>query len=384
MDATGLLGLRGLARRVPPLRRLVDERDALRRRVRELEAQPKPPPPVPPPPPPLPDSPPPPPAARALPTAHMIDVLWCDRHGVYLKGWAHAHVHPVRRVVLASGDARVEVDGFHERPDILTHYPEHAHVAHTGFAAYLPCAPFQPVTLTIVTDAGEAVLPVEVPPHLRDPAPAGPPGDPGMDLFRGRMRERRGTVLEVGVRCVGTMTSPWAERFEPECRFIGCDIHPGPGVDLVADVHHLSDHVAPGSLDGVFSVAVLEHLAAPWLAAAEINRCLKPGGLTFHVVPQTWPVHETPNDFWRISDEGARVLFGPATGFEVEMLFMRGAMATHPEPGNRRGGWLELPVGACFGETAIVARKVADLEPGAVRWPANRGALEALSKLYPE
>ena len=83
-------------------------------------------------------------------------------------------------------------------------------------------------------------------------------------------------------------------------------------------------------------------------------------------------------------DAGARVLFGPATGFEVEMLFMRGALTAHPEPRNRRGGWLEMPVGQCYGETAIVARKVAELDPGAVRWPADRKALEALSRLYPE
>lgn len=352
----------------PAVRSLADERDALRRRVAELESPP-PPPPEP---------------APAFPVAHMIDVLWCDQHGVYLKGWAHAHEHRVRRLVVASGDARTEIDHFHDRPDLLTHYPEHAHVAHTGFAAYLSCPPFSPVTLTVVADAGKVAIPVEVPPHQRDPAPSLPPGDPGMDLFRGAMRERRGTVLEVGVRCVGTMTSPWAEWFEPECRFIGADIHPGPGVDLVADVHALSDNVAPDSLDGIFSIAVLEHLAAPWLAAAEINRCLKIGGLTFHVVPQTWPVHETPNDFWRISDEGAKILFGPATGFEIEMLFMRNALAAHPEPHNRRAGWLEMPVGKCFGETAIVARKVRNLEPGAVRWPTNRAALEALSKLYPE
>ena len=100
---------------------------------------------------------------------------------------------------------------------------------------------------------------------------------------------------------------------------------------MVADAHFLSRAIEPGSVDGVFSLAVLEHLAAPWLVAAEVNRILKLGGLTYHVAPHSWPVHETPNDFWRMSDAGLRALFGPHLGFEVLEAGMTasGQMITH-------------------------------------------------------
>ena len=38
---------------------------------------------------------------------------------------------------------------------------------------------------------------------------------------------------------------------------------------------------------------VLEHLAAPWRCATEINRALRIGGETLQMTHQTWPLHET-------------------------------------------------------------------------------------------
>ena len=99
-------------------------------------------------------------------------------------------------------------------------------------------------------------------------------------------------------------------------------------------------------LDGVFSLAVLEHIAAPWVLAAEINKVLKIGGLTFHVLPETFPVHEMPNDFWRMTDEALKVLFCPGLGFEVLDAGMAHPMQILPPPSLRRGARLphaEIP-----------------------------------------
>ncbi len=361
-----------LALHLPPLARAARREAALSQRVTALEAEldrlTAPPAPA---------------ASQAgPPVAHMIDVLWCDCHGVFVQGWAHAHANRVRAMVLSRGETSMAITEFHERLDLLAHFPDHPHVVQGGFRAYLPGEPFAPVTLHVVTDVGTTSLPVHLPPHLRAEAQPPEPVAPLLD-FVSEMKRRRGTVLEVGARQVGTMTRPNAALFEPECRFLGSDIHPGAGIDIVADAHFLSAAVGLGTIDGIFSAAVIEHLAAPWLVAAEINRALTMGGLTFHVVPQSWPIHETPNDFFRMSDEAMKSLFGPATGFEVVQAGMAKAMSLHPAPAHRVGSWLEMPFAHGYGETFILARKVAEIPPGAIAWPTERAALQARSEAYP-
>lgn len=159
------------------------------------------------------------------------------------------------------------------------------------------------------------------------------------------------------------------------------DIHPGDGIDLVGDVHDLTSFVPEGSLDGIFSVAVLEHLAAPWTAAAEINRALRVGGETLHVTHQTWPVHETPNDFFRMSDRALQSLFGPLTGFEVLDSGMAYPVSIIPPPSLRHAAWLSLPLGQGYGQSYIRARKVTHLAaPQAV---SSATELDTISRAYP-
>lgn len=316
----------------------------------------------------------------SFPTAHLIDTVWCDIHGVHVQGWAHAFERPVRRLVFHCGGQTVAFSEFSDRPDLLPHFPAHPHVVHTGFSLYLPFPPFRPVRIEVVTDTGSAFLDLDVPEHLRGEPPAGQ--EPPMGRFIAEMQERGGTVLEIGARVVGDMTASMAALLGPRCKHIGFDIHAAPGVDVVGDAHALSRYVAPGSIDGIMSVAVLEHLQTPWLAAAEINRVLKPGGLTLHVVPQSWPVHEMPNDFWRMSDEGLKVLFGPALGFEVVEAGMSEPFTVIPR--QRIGSWATMPLCPAFGGSHILARKVAEIPDDAVVWPTGSGALAERAKHYPK
>ena len=313
---------------------------------------------------------------------HTIDLAWCDVSGVYLGGWGHAHGQPIDRVTLRSGGCSVAVE-LKLRPDVLAAFPFLPPEQRTGFAAYLACPPFRPVALR-VESGGEAVeLDVtateaqgpRAAPEFLGPAP--------MDRFIAEMKARRGTVLELGARVVGAHSSLNAPQFEPECRFIGADIHPAPGVDVVADAHFLSAAVAPGSIDGLFSIAVVEHLAAPWLVAAEINRVLRLGGLTLQVVPHAWPAHEQPNDFWRMSDDGLAMLFGPATGFEILERGMTTPFQIVPPVFLRTGDYINLPLLHAYGAAFILSRKVAELPKGAVRWPMPRAEMEARSRAYP-
>jgi hypothetical protein len=132
----------------------------------------------------------------------------------------------------------------------------------------------------------------------------------------------------------------------------------------------------------VASSSVFEHLAAPWVAAAEINRVLRIGGTVHHDTPYAWPAHSEPNDFWRFSADGLRELFGPATGFEILSAANIGRMTMVPEP-NWRSGYLNMPTVPAFGGAAIVARKVREIDDAAVVWPVDTGESARRARTYP-
>jgi hypothetical protein len=311
--------------------------------------------------------------------SHFIDRTWTDGGGVFVGGWVHAGPHRVTAVRLVCGDLGAETTEFTPRPDVAAHYDDlPPDMGAAGFSLYLACPPHMPLGLVVTTALGTARTLIDMPMTTDLGAPD---ATATSERFVASMLGRGGTVMEVGARIVGSMTQGWRARLEPGCRYLGNDIHPGPGIDVVGDVHSLGLHVAPGSLDGLFSVAVLEHLAAPWIAAAEISRALTVGGETLHVTHQTWPLHETPNDFFRMSDQALRSLFSPDLGFEVIACGMAYPVTIIPPTYIRHAGWMLMPFGRGYGQSYIHARKVAEAAPGAAGW--DGAALQAVSGLYP-
>jgi SAM-dependent methyltransferase len=94
------------------------------------------------------------------------------------------------------------------------------------------------------------------------------------------------------------------------------DIVSAPDVDIVVDVHELSQHVEE-KFDAFTSIAVFEHLLMPWKAAVEINKVLKPGAVGLVVTHQTVGVHEVPWDFFRYSNNAWKGIFNQYSGFEI-------------------------------------------------------------------
>ncbi|BCP55756.1 hypothetical protein K32_43730 [Kaistia sp. 32K] len=319
---------------------------------------------------------------KVVPAFHMVDALWCDQHGVFVKGWAHVSDVAPRAIHLKSGAARVTTTEFSDRPDLLTHYPR-LDSTRCGFALYLPCPPFRPVTLEVESSLGTVEIDVTAlpPDHPQNAIPNGSAAP--LDRFAAAMKQIRGTVLEIGARTVSPGAVLNASLFEPECTFIGFDIHAAPGVDIVGDAHFLGDYVEPASLDGVLSYAVVEHLAYPWLLAAEINKVLKVGGLTMHSVPHSFPLHELPNDFWRMSSEGLKVLLSPSLGFEVLACGMAEPVRMLVQPSLRQGPMLEFPLHDGMTVSWILARKIFDLPEGAVAWPVARELSLQQGMAYP-
>jgi SAM-dependent methyltransferase len=320
----------------------------------------------------------------AIRTAYWLDAFWCDASGIYLRGWAHAWEHRVRALRLESAGRSARVDVFSDRPDLLEHYPEHEHVRYGGFAIYLACPPAHAVTMALETEGGEAIVPLPLPegpiPPWKSEPEAGDTLTPTLRRFVGLARDRGGRVLQIGSRVPrGEEAVPPRHLFK---RLVGLDIHPGCNVDLVGDAHLLSRFLRAGSVDAVLSTSVLEHVQAPWLVAAEINRVLAMGGLVYHHVPGAWPGHAQPNDFWRFSSEALRVLFGPATGFEILEARDSAQAAIIPSPDWRRG-FLDMPTTPVMAMAEILARKVGEIPAGAVAWPLSHAESELRSHQYP-
>ncbi len=125
-------------------------------------------------------------------------------------------------------------------------------------------------------------------------------------------------VLELGTKRLYTeRTSMHRELVPHASEFLGADILDGDDVDIVADVHSLSDTVGKESFDIIISCSSFEHFKYPHLAAHQIMATLKVGGCLFIQTHQSFPLHSAPYDYFRFSREALAGLFGAKMGFEV-------------------------------------------------------------------
>lgn len=72
-----------------------------------------------------------------------------------------------------------------------------------------------------------------------------------------------------------------------------------------------------GSFDVIYSNNVFEHFARPWIAAENLYRLLKPGGLCITLVPFAQRYHESPGDYFRYTPQGIISLFEGAGAIHV-------------------------------------------------------------------
>jgi len=92
-----------------------------------------------------------------------------------------------------------------------------------------------------------------------------------------------------------------------DAKIVCVDMVDGLGVDLVADAHDMH-MISSGSVDCVVTVSTLEHVRYPQKVVAEIYRILKPGGLLYINVPFVFPFHADPDDYYRFSCNGIKIL----------------------------------------------------------------------------
>ncbi len=80
-----------------------------------------------------------------------------------------------------------------------------------------------------------------------------------------------------------------------------------PNVHVVSPLEALP--FADASVDGIISMAVLEHVPDPAAQVAEMRRVLRPGGRVFCFVPFIQGFHASPSDYQRYTQSGLRALF---------------------------------------------------------------------------
>lgn len=166
-------------------------------------------------------------------------------------------------------------------------------------------------------------------------------------------------ILEIGSREVTGKSTARAQFCNAE--YVGFDFYEGPNVNVVGDAHRLSSYFSGQKFDIIYSSAVLEHLAMPWLVATEIAKLLKVGGTVFIETHFSYASHERPWHFFQFSDMALRALFSPALGFEcIE------AGASNPMVGRFSAladGYLRFrPIIGLYCHSNFLGRKVRDVE----------------------
>jgi SAM-dependent methyltransferase len=93
----------------------------------------------------------------------------------------------------------------------------------------------------------------------------------------------------------------------PGRSFIGTDFRAGPGVDRIEDLRRL--RFADGEVGTALCLDTLEHCEDPIAAARELRRVVSPdGGVCLISSAMLMGIHGYPNDYWRFTPEGFKVL----------------------------------------------------------------------------
>lgn len=182
-------------------------------------------------------------------------------------------------------------------------------------------------------------------------------------------------VLEVGGRARSGVLH--RDLLGPVREYVGVDVLPGAGVDVVADAHHMSAALGRERFDFACSYYVWEHLAMPWKVVVELNHVLVAGAYAYIVAPQTCGMHDLPWDYFRFSDSAFRSLFARETGFEVVDVVRADPMHVFPFVSRREFTSDELTAG--FFSVVVLVRKTG---PTTLAWDADPAAVADMP--YPE
>lgn len=104
---------------------------------------------------------------------------------------------------------------------------------------------------------------------------------------------------------------------------IRMDVTLTPYVDVVGDAHALP--FLPDTFDFIFSLAVIEHLRQPFVAAQEMYRALRNGGYVYGECNFVFPYHGYPHHYFGMTQQGIEEVF-------QDFMRLRSSVATYQMP----------------------------------------------------
>lgn len=311
-----------------------------------------------------------------------IDDSWSDDCFIGLRGWILSKHGDIGEVNISVGETSVQITSWHPRPDVISAYPQYNQNENCGFVVQVRRFAEHRLTFTAETQGMTASKTLVVQGTPPQPPSNVSQGGGIFDEFVQLVNDRHLRVLEIGSRVVSPGSTSKRGLFPRAASYTGFDYYDDDNTDVVGDAHKLSQYLGGQRFDAVFSISVFEHLAMPWLAAMEINKCLELGGITFHGTHFAWPLHEQPWDFWRFSDEGLKVLFSPPLGFETINVGLYEPLRMHVD--SIRPGLELFPKFAGFGGVSILAKKFGDFDHNRFVWDVTMEEALGSESLYPK
>lgn len=104
------------------------------------------------------------------------------------------------------------------------------------------------------------------------------------------------------------------EIFQHKYDYFGMDLHPSDQARVLSGDACSREFLAANQnyvefFDVIYSNNVFEHFERPWIAAENLEKMLKPGGLLITIVPFSQRYHESPGDYFRYTHKGVGALF---------------------------------------------------------------------------
>ncbi len=131
-----------------------------------------------------------------------------------------------------------------------------------------------------------------------------------LDFVKSMQHSLGGPFLEVGSKQYGN--TPDFRSLFPGAHYTGVDMEQGEGVDTVLDMTHPIDTLRSqlsSQFGTIFCFSVFEHCDNPFAMARNITDLLAPGGRLFVGAPFSFTIHGYPQDYWRFTPDGFKLLF---------------------------------------------------------------------------
>lgn len=126
------------------------------------------------------------------------------------------------------------------------------------------------------------------------------------DVYSQHNNKEKVNVVEIGSQDLnGSLRDFQNERIY---QYIGMDLCPGKGVDIVLETPYKFPF-QDNTFDILVSSSCFEHSEMFWITFLECLRILKPNGIFYANVPSTWmKFHRFPVDCWRFYPDAGKAL----------------------------------------------------------------------------